>query len=555
MPRLFLLLLLSFLLSASAEDECVNAKEKRVTMMISEDPPSLDTMNEVTGPGQFVQGHVFEGLMRIDKNQQLCPGVAEKHVWLPGNLGLRFTLRKDAKWSDGKAVTAHDFVFAWQQGVSPVKSNPYVFIMYYLKNAEKINLKKLSVDELGVKAIDDYTLEVQLEKPCPFFLNLTTFVSYMPCRQDFFTQQVVLNDDKTSYKTMKYASEPENLLSNGPFKLTKWEKRTRLTLEKNVNYWNRDKIRLNTIVIKVIGDQRTAFDLFRSKQLASCTLTDETMKKALETRTPLSTYADGGFSYIEFNHRKERPDDATKLMLGRNDNFRKAITLAIPTSDIVNRVIGIPGFILGNSIIPHCISGKKLSWPEEHPLPVLKPNAKLAREYLEKARLELKLEKFPSVDLLITDDPRTLPQGEYLQYILAKNLGLKINLDIQTFKHRLKKQAEGSFDMAMTNWGPDYDDPMTYADLMTSSNENNRGKYSSPEYDKIIADAQNCADPILRNQLFEQAQKHIRDHAVIVPIFERATVYVAHKQLKGMTRTCLGADPCLIHAWIEEAGK
>lgn len=555
MPRLFLLLLLSFCLSASADDECVNAQEKRITMMISEDPPSLDTMNEVTQIGQFIQGHVFEGLMSIDKDQHLVPGVAETYEWLPGNLGLRFKLRKDAKWSDGKAVTAHDFVFAWRQGVSPVKANPYFFIMLYLKNAEKINQKKLPITELGVKAIDDYTLEVQLEKPCPFFLNLTTFVSYMPCREDFFTARVVLNEEKTHYTTMKYASEPENLLCNGPFKLSQWEKRTRLTLEKNDQYWNRDKIRLNTIIVKVIGDQRTAFDLFRSKQLASCTLTDETMKKALEIRLPLSTYADGGFAYLEFNHRQERADDATKLMLGRNKNFRKAIYLAIPTSDIVNRIIGVPGFILGNSIIPHCISGKKLSWPEEHPLPIQKPNAAQAREYLEKARLELKLENFPSVDLLVTDDPRTLPQGEYLQYILAKNLGLKINLDIQTFKHRLKKQAEGSFDIAMTNWAPDYDDPMTYADLMTTSNENNRGRYRSPEYDKIIADAQNCADPDLRNQLFDQAQKHIRDHAVIVPIFERATVYVVHKQLKGVTRTCLGADPCLIHAWIEEAGK
>ncbi len=553
MPRLFLLLLLSFLLSASAEDECVNAKEKRVDLYMTDDPPTLDTMDKVTSVAWFIQGHVFEGLMAMDKNQRLGPGVAERYEWLPGNLGLRFFLRKNAQWSDGKPVTAKDFVFAWQQVVAPAKANEYAFIMYYVKNGEKINKGGAPLTDLGVKAIDDYILEVQLENPCPFFLDLTTFVSFMPCREDFFWSRAKLAANGKSYAEMRYAATPADMLYNGPYKLTAWVKRTSLRMERNEHYWQPDLIKIHTLNIKYISQEFNAnFTLFNSGKIAFTSLNDETLKAALAAKLPLNTYNDGGFAYLEFNHRPKRSDRPDWQPIFANRNFRLAFQHAIKSEDIVNRIIGIPGYKVGNSLVPHCIGDKNNPWPAQFPMAPIVKNAKLAREYLEKARLELKLEKFPAIDLLVTDDPRGIAQGEYLQYCLSRALGLKINLDLQTFKHRLKKQNDGHFDLVFTNWGPDYNDPMTYIDLLWSKNQNNHGAYSSVEYDALVTGAQNCADPVKRNQLFDLAQRHIRDNAVIVPIYERSIVYVVNKKLKGMTRDCLGTDPCLIHAWIEE---
>jgi oligopeptide transport system substrate-binding protein len=425
--------------------------------------------------------------------------------------------------------------------------------MYYVKNGEKISKGDLPLNELGAKAIDDYTLEVQLEKPCPFFLDLTVFVSYMPCREDFFKSRSKLSADGKAYTEMRYAATPADMLYNGPYKLSSWVKRTGLKMERNEHYWQPGLVKIHKINVNYISKEfRPNFALFQSGKIAFTSLNDETLKSALAAKLPLNTYNDGGFAYLEFNHRPKRSDRPDWQPIFANRNFRLAIQHAVKTDDIVNRIIGIPGYRIGNSLIPHCIGDKTKPWPTQFPLPPIKYDVKIAREYLEKARLELKLEKFPAIDLLVTDDPTSISQGEFLQYCLMRNLGLKLNLDLQTFKHRLQKQHDGDFDITFSSWGPDYNDPMTYVDLLWSKNENNHGAYNSAEYDALVTGAQNCADPVKRHQLFDQAQRHIRDHAVVVPLFERAVVYVVHKKLKGMTRDCLGTDPCLIHAWIEE---
>ena len=224
----FSFILLSF---SSAFGNGLDYKNRAVTYYLGSEPPTLETMDEATSTSVMVTGHTFEGLMRYDAQNQLTYGVAKSHAISEDGRTYTFKLRENALWSDGIPVKAQDFEFAWKECINPKKASKYAFIMYFLKNAEKANGGKVGLDEIGVKALDDFTLEVTLEQPCGFFLPLTTFLTYMPCRESFYKKY-----------PGTYAAEAANCLYNGPFKMVEWKHESSILLKKNEKYWNRQAV-------------------------------------------------------------------------------------------------------------------------------------------------------------------------------------------------------------------------------------------------------------------------------------------------------------------------
>ena len=517
---------------ASETFGAVDYKKGAITLILADEPPQLDTTRSTDQISFFILGHVTEGLLRYDDKNRLVPGVAER--WDIRADGATFWLRNNARWSDGKPVTAHDFVFAWQTVVDPATASQYAFITYSVKNAEAINTGKMNRDKLGVRAVNDYQLEVQFQAPVAFFDKLVAFAVFNPIREDFYN----------SHKD-RYGANAEDLLYNGPFTLARWVHSAHVRMEKNPYYWNRDAVRLNVIDMPYItSDETTWVNLFKAGAVARATLGTEQLDEAMRLRWNLGRYVDGSVFYLDFNFREGR--------VTRNHNLRRAMQLVNDPSELVNKVIALPAYQPAISLFPSWLKGVNGRFWQEYPPTLVKPDIEMARHYLELAKKELGVQQIPPLVLLTDDGPLSNKNAEYLQNLLRRTLGLEIKIDKQIFKQRLAKMTSGDFDLVSAGWGPDYDDPLTFGDLYSSWNGNNRGKYNNPELDRQVRIAQSSLDPKVRMDAFGTIQKILIDDAVLLPNYERGRVYVLDPRVKGVVNRAVGTDPDYTNAYLIE---
>lgn len=498
---------------------------KTITMALTTEPPNLDSSKATDSESFFVIGHTMEGLTRYDAKGAIIPGIAEK--WEVSDKGATFYLRKDAKWSDGKPVQAQDFVFSWRRALDPKTASEYAFILYHLKNGEAINQGKLPTQQLGVVAKDPQTLVVTFEKPCGYFLGLTSFATYLPLREDFVNQK---ND--------KYASSPENMLFNGPFKLTKWVHGASLRMEKNDKYWAQNKIQLDVIDIPYITpDDNARFNLFKTQKIDILGLSKENLANAQREKFKLKKFTDGVLFYINFNFRKDR--------LTANKNLRLALRSVFNPSEYVSRVVGIPGTLAASGLVPSWMMGEKQTFRKEFPAPIPKTNVALGKDYLAKAMKELNLKTPPSLVWLTTDSALATKEAEYMQNLFKTTLGIELKIDKQIFKQRLSKMKNGDYDLVSAGWGPDYADAMTYIDLFTSWNGNNSGAWFNDAYDKHVKNAMATVDQKVRMAEMGAAEKILLEELPIIPMYERTIMYTHSDRIQGIVRQTIGPDPVL----------
>ncbi|MEQ9004877.1 MAG: peptide ABC transporter substrate-binding protein, partial [Pseudomonadales bacterium] len=494
-----------------------------ITAVLREEPPQLNSSMSTDQVSGMVLGHLKEGLLRYDEHNELAPGVAER--WEVTATDATFWLRKDARWSDGQPVTAHDFVFAWRLALDPANASEYSFILYPILNAEAVNRGELPLESLGVEAIDDHTLHVRLARPVAYFAKLVAFSTFYPIREDFYRST-----------QGRYGADHDTLLYNGPFVMTRWVHGAHVRMEKNPHYWDQDRVQIRVLDFPYItSDPNAQLNLFKDGKIAYTTLTEENLNEAMVQGWHLHRFMDGSVFYIEFNHREGR--------VTRNHHLRKAIALALDPGELVYRVIKLPGYLPGESLFPVWLDGVERPLRQEKPANWPAANLAEARRHLELAKRELGLERIPPLVLLSGDNPISNKQSEYYQESLSRSLGIEIRIDKQIFKQRLAKMTSGDFDMVLAGWGPDYDDPLTFADLFASWNLNNRGRYNNPELDRWVRAAQNATDPRERVDAFGEIQRILIDDAVILPNYERGVVYVTDPQLRGMVRRSVGPDP------------
>lgn len=514
-----------------AQGNAIDYKNKTITLALRQEPPQLDTTRATDQVSLKITGHIMEGLLRYDNRNRIIPAVAEKyHI---DDKGALFYLRKNARWSDGKPVTAKDFVFAWRKTLEPSTASEYAFLLYPIKNAEAINAGKMPSSALGVRAVDDYTLEVELSAPIAYFDSLVAFGTYSPIREDFYNS-----------RKGRYGANAEDLLYNGPFRIVKWVHGARLVVEKNEHYWDKDNIKLNRIDWAYISsDTATRLNLFKDNRIALVTNLDaETTQNALENRLRIRKFNDATIFFLEFNHRAGRPTS--------NKNLRRAIQLVFDPYEFAYQIIGVPGTLPGLSLFPVWLKGQHLRLRQEHPVPAVEIDYQKALQHLELAKKELGGE-IPPLSLLVGDSPTSRKQAEYFQGLFKNRLGLTILIDIQIFKQRLAKMTSGSFDIVAAGWGPDVSDPITFGDLFSSWNLNNRGRYKNNQLDAWVRQAQQSVDPAERMPLFGLIQQHLHDNVVILPNYERTVIYVQNPALKGMVRRVVGPDPDFSRAWID----
>jgi len=509
----------------------VDVENNEITAYLRQDPPELNTMGAADAVSGIVLGHVMEGLLRYDEHSQIVAGLAQR--WEIDGDTATFWIRDNARWSNGDPITAHDFEFAWKTTLAPSTASQYAFILYPLKNAEAANNGDVSIDEIGVRALDDKTLEVTLEQPIAYFEKLVAFMTFSPVNQAFFEST-----------NGRFGAEADSLLYSGPFMMTSWVHGASVRIEKNPYYWDQSRAKLNAINFAyVTEDTNTLLNLFKDGRIVQVDLTAEMLEGAMQQRWTLDRFMDGSVFFIDFNHREGR--------VTGNVNLRKALLLAQDSNELVNSVIKLPGYMPAKSIFPVWMQGAHRTLHEEYPPPEAPFNVALAKEYLEKAKQELGITQFPPIVMLADTSPVATISSQYYQETFKKYLGLDIVIDQQIFRQRLAKMESGDFDIVLAGWGPDYNDPLTFGDYYASWNLNNRGRYHNARVDELVRIGQNSLDNEERMAAFGEIQQILFDEAVYIGNYERGRVYATDPRVKGILRRAIGAESDFTNAYID----
>lgn len=502
--------------AVSVEDKAEPVKNNIVTIANDVELSSMDTGVATDGTAFEAIAATIEGLYQQDAAGNIIPGMAIKEEVSEDGKTRIFTLR-DAKWSNGQPVTANDFVFAWRRLADPKTASQYGYMVEVagIKNAAAVQKGEKAASELGITAVDSKTLKIELDYPVPFFDQLVSFPVYYPINEEFYNK----------YKE-QYALTPEAILANGPFKMTEWNQGANYTMVKNEQYYDADKVKIDGLNFQVVKDAQSAMVAFEQGTVDYVKLTGEMVEQYRNSPEFINTL--GGYLwYLSPNQ---------KVAGLENLNLRMALALSFDKEQIAEYLLK-DGSIAANFAVPVKLAvgpdGK--DFRETAPT-YLNTNKEKAKEYFEKAKVELGKDKF-SYELLFEDTEASKKVAEYLKSEIETNLvGMTINLKQQPKKARLQLMRNKTYDIGLTRWGPDYADPMTYLDLWITGGSSNYGNWSNEKYDKLIFDVSKgdlTGKPLERWEALKEAEKVCLDDAAIIPVYQTGSAVMINKNLTG----------------------
>lgn len=526
---------------STKEDTVADGKKssKVLNLMEASEIGSMDTIFTQDEPSINAQSNVFEGLYQLDEKDALIPAVAKEMPEISAD-GKTYTikLREDAKWSNGDPVTANDFVFAWKKMADPKNQANYFFLMDgTILNGTAIGKEEKSADELGVKALDDYTLEVQLEKPVQYFTSLLAFSPFFPQNEKFVTE-----------KGKEYGTSSESIVSNGPFLMKNWDQSSMSwDLVANPNYYDADKVKSEKIHFEVLKETNTVFNLYESGDLDVAVLTGDFAKQNRDNPDYQAVERSKVYS-LRMNQMRN-----DKASIFANENVRKAVAYALDKKSLVENILAdgsedIYGYIPKN-FVSNPETGEDF---RKEAGELVKTDEKLANEYLEKAKKELNGDI--TIELLSKDGDGDKKVAEFIQGQLEKTLpGLTINVKTVPLNNAIELMKKGDYELSVSMWGPDYQDPMTF--LENSVSTKNTTHYRSEKYDQLIDDASNkyANDPEKRWETLIEAEKVlVEDDAALVPLYQQARGQLVRPGVKGIQYHNFGATNTYKYAYISE---
>jgi peptide/nickel transport system substrate-binding protein len=532
----------SFLAACGGEKETAStAKDKDASkgnakqvlnLLETSEIPSMDSTLATDAVSFNVMNNVMEGLYRLGEGDKPVPGVAESYEKSEDGKKYTFKLRKDAKWSNGDPVTAKDFVYSWKRAVDPATAAEYAYIMFDVKNAKKINNKELPADQLGVKAIDDYTLEVELETPVPYFLSLTSFATFYPLNEKFVKEQ---GD--------KFGLEANTTVYNGPFVLSDWKHEQSFQLKKNPNYWDNKTVKLEEINYSIVKDVATGVNLYEAGDVDRAGLSAEFVDK-YKSSPDFKTMQEPTVFFLRLNEKNKNL---------ANKNIRKAISMSFDKEGIANVILN-NGSVGAYGLVPQdFVKGPDKKDFRKANGKLAKTDVKEAKKLWEAGKKELGVDTI-QLELLNYDNENAKKIGEYLKEQMEKNLpGLTVTIKQQPFAQKLDLESAGQYDMSFSGWGPDYPDPMTFLDMFVTNGSHNQMAYSNPKYDELIEKAKtDMSDLQARWDNLLEAEKILFDDAAIAPVYQRGVAYVQKDYVKGVLEHSFGGDYSFKWAHIEK---
>ncbi|OMC68977.1 peptide-binding protein [Paenibacillus sp. FSL H7-0326] len=502
--------------------------EQVLNINLSAEPPTFDPAQAQDSQTNTVLKLMYEGLVRMGEDGNPVPGVAESWEVSEDGKEYVFTLREDAKWSNGDPVTANDFVFAWKRVLDPASTPapPYAYQLYYIENAEQFNTGEITdFSQVGVEAVDEKTLKVKLVNPTPYFLGLTSFYTYYPVHSS-----VDGND--------KWATNKDSMVVNGPFTLTEWTTGQKIQVTKNEQYWDKANINLARVDMSLTNSGATELSSYRNGEIDYAGApngeipTDQI--KGVQSELPDEFNVKGIAStyYYMFNVTAEP---------FQNAKIRKAFAMSINRQAIVDNVT-LGGQLPAFGFVPPGIKGASEEFRTEVEDAYFEENAEEAKRLLDEGMKEEGYTTLPKVTLIYNSSEAHQKLAVAVADMWKNALGVEVATQNQEWGVFLETRKNLNYQVARAGWSADYNDPMTFMDMWTTGNGNNDSGYANPEYDALIKQAAVEQDAAKRNDLFAQAEKMlVEEDMVIAPLYYYTNVSLTKPYLKGVSLDFSGA--------------
>lgn len=509
-------------LAAKIPEGTILSDKQEIVINNGAEPSSFDPHKIEGVPESQVAYQLFEGLVTKDADGNIQPGVAESWESSPDYKTWTFKLRQDAKWSNGEPVTARDFVFAWQRLVDPLTASPYSSYLTYLnvENAQDIIDAKKKPEELAVKAIDDYTFQVQLTQPVPYAVELTTHSSLLPVHK------------ATVEKFGDSWVKKENLVGNGAYKLAGHVINEKIVFERNTNYWNDKETVINKATFLAIPNATTDVARYRAGDLditnyslppeQFATLKKDMPNEVFTTRT-LATY------YYEFNH-KRAPFNNVKV--------REALNLALDRTIITDKVLGqgqTPTYVFTP---PYIHEGEKIQQPAYSTQPMAERKAK-ALKLLEEAGYSKSNPLKFTVLYNTNDNHKKIAIAVSSLWKQGTDGIVDVKLENQEWKTFLDTRRNANYDVSRAGWSADYNQATTFVNYFLSNSSNNTAFYQSKAYDDAVAESYSATDRAGRATAYAKAEEQLAKDYAIMPLYN----YVNPRLVKPYVKGYSGKDP------------
>lgn len=519
---LSLLCLLCFLCFSCSVNKEGNRSSKELFINAGEEPKTIDPT--LSGNDFVYPRHAFETLIIKGKDGNLKNGVAESFDISQDGLKYSFILRTNSKWSDGKIVTANDFVYALRRAADPLSGAEYTSFIEYVKNASSILAGKLPKERLGVRAIDDYTLEIELESPTGYFLDILTYPIFAPVRRDIIEKY---GDDWTL--------NPETYIGNGAFIMTEKSPDSRIVMIKNTNYWNKDDIIPEKITFVMMQDPTLALagikegSLDFSVKVLSQDIENLKKQEILDIAPYYSTVAFG-------------INDTDRIL--KDKKIRKALSLAIDRNYIVEKValtaksptsawVPVGAYDVQGDFREN--GGEYLDISKEGYL----NNVAMAKKLMAEAGYP-DGEGFPVLEYKTTSDLIYIQVAEAIQQMWKENLGIDLQISSMEWAAYQQMRIEKNYQIMRTIWIGDYSDPMTFLENYLSYRPQNYAGYSNIIFDRYIETARKSSDQNIRMKAMHDAERVlISEDNVLIPIYNPSNPLLVSKRLRDYVATPL----------------
>jgi oligopeptide transport system substrate-binding protein len=496
--------------SGASKDSGKNIKQEMTLNAMSE-PPSLDPALAVDTTSGWILDHTFEGLYTKDQKGSPVLGAAKDVKTSDDGKTYTFTIRDDAKWSDGSPVTAQDFEYAWKRVLNPATGGQFAFYLYYIKGAENYNKGKGPVENVGVTAKDNKTLVVELNAPLGYFKELLTMWTFYPVKKELVE------------KNKNWAAEANGYVSNGPFKLTEWKHDSQVVVAKNENYWDKKVVNLTKVTWKMVNDATTYYQMYKTGELDSiATLPTDVVAQEKSSKEFKNVPYFGTYMYM-FNVKKA-PFTNAKIRQAFNMSInREALTQNITKAGESPAYAFVPPGVKTSEGDFRKAGGK-----------YIKEDAAEAKKLLQEGMAEEGWKTLPEVTLLYNTAENHKKIAEAVQEMIKKNLGVTIKLANQEWKTYLNTTAQGNYQMARMGWIGVLLDPAVILDYYLGGSPNNRTGWKNEKYDSLIAQAKTEQNPDKHFQLLHDAEKVLMEDLPFMPVYHYTNTYLTSSKFDGV---------------------
>ena len=492
------------------------ADTQEMVFVLNNEPDGIDpnvTNNSFATP--FLS-NCFEGLVTYDEKGEVVPGNAESWESNDDLTVFTFHLREGLKWSDGTALTANDYVYSALRVLTPETTSQYVnMISDYVVNGQEFYDGTASAEDVGIKALDDNTLEFTLKASCPYFIDLVSMWVYFPVQQ----ATIEANGDK-------WTASAEAYVSNGPFKITEMNMGESMVLEKNENYWNAENVTLEKLTFRYVLDTSTALTAYESGEVDGVrTVPSSDLARLKAENAGLVSTPNYGTVYYDINCSKEPYD---------NPLVRKALNLAIDREALINNVAQVDGQPAYSFLAPgYVVDGKDVTEGRSDFGLSSTADVEGAKAALAEAGYP-DGEGFPTLQLSFYSDDNVKKIAEAIAEMWEKNLGITVEVSSAEWAVFYDAVQSGNYEVAAMGWSADYVNPMSFLPLLYTNDVTNNSFYSNPDYDAIVDQIKVEKDPAKFAELVLQADELVSAEYPVLGLYYKSNTYLIKDYIEGV---------------------